>query len=170
MIYKCGEQKLLEFLWNAPRSRSASTRFRVVLLNSTAILKLPDSYHREEKNMSTQNPKKNMELIEMTVAALREFAPETAFGGVKLADFEPDAEVCRADREAIIDHDNAGRGLIVKRDNDDEKALEKRELIVNGVIGDPNFGPDSALYEALGFVRKSERKSGLTRKKHETVK
>jgi hypothetical protein len=32
------------------------------------------------------------------------------------------------------------------------------------VLGDPAYGPDSALYEALGYVRKSERKSGLTRK------
>ncbi len=35
----------------------------------------------------------------------------------------------------------------------------------NNVVGDPNFGPDSALYEALGYVRKSDRKSGFTRKK-----
>jgi hypothetical protein len=32
------------------------------------------------------------------------------------------------------------------------------------VTGDPAFGPDSSLYEAMGYVRKSERKSGLTRK------
>lgn len=38
----------------------------------------------------------------------------------------------------------------------------------NGVSGDPNFGDDSVLYGAMGFVRKSERRSGLTRKK--TVK
>jgi hypothetical protein len=115
--------------------------------------------------MPTLNPKKNIDLLEKTVAALREFAPDKAFGGLKLADFEPLVEVCRQDREDIIDHENAGKGLIVKRDNDDETALTKRELIINGVIGDPSFGPDSALYEALGFVRKSERKSGLTRKK-----
>lgn len=38
-------------------------------------------------------------------------------------------------------------------------------LVVNGVKGDPTFGDDSGLYEAMGYVRKSERKSGLTRKK-----
>lgn len=72
--------------------------------------------------------------------------------------------------DEIVNHDNAGRGLLLKRDTDDEAALAKRELIVNGVISDPNFGPDSALYEALGFVRKSDRKSGLTRKKTEAPK
>ena len=46
----------------------------------------------------------------------------------------------------------------------DETSLTKVQLVVNGVIGDPAFGEDSALYEAMGYVRKSERKSGLTRK------
>jgi hypothetical protein len=35
--------------------------------------------------------------------------------------------------------------------------------LVNGVLADPTEGPDSALYEAFGYTRKSERKSGLTR-------
>lgn len=35
----------------------------------------------------------------------------------------------------------------------------------NGVRGDKNFGDDSPLYGAMGFKRKSERASGLTRKK-----
>jgi hypothetical protein len=34
-----------------------------------------------------------------------------------------------------------------------------------GVAGDPAYGNDSPLYGAMGFVRKSEKKSGLTRKK-----
>ena len=120
--------------------------------------------------MAAQNPKKNMDLIEMTAAALREFAPQTAFGGITLADFEPDLALCQNDRTDIINHDNAGKGLIIRRDGNDEAALAKRELIVNGVIGDPNFGPDSVIYEALGFIRKSARKSGLTRKKAATAK
>ncbi len=37
--------------------------------------------------------------------------------------------------------------------------------VVNGVKGDPAFGEDCDLYEAMGYVRKSERKSGLSRKK-----
>ncbi len=48
--------------------------------------------------------------------------------------------------------------------------MEKSTLVVNGIIGDPNFGPDSDLYEAMGYVRKSARKSGLTRKKNALAK
>jgi hypothetical protein len=38
------------------------------------------------------------------------------------------------------------------------------QLVTNGVLGDPEAGPDSDLYEAMGYVRTSARKSGLTRK------
>ena len=31
-------------------------------------------------------------------------------------------------------------------------------------MGTPAYGPDSDLYGAMGFVRKSQRKSGLTQK------
>jgi hypothetical protein len=31
-------------------------------------------------------------------------------------------------------------------------------------VGDPNYGDDSNLYEAMGYIRKSERASGLTKK------
>jgi hypothetical protein len=43
--------------------------------------------------------------------------------------------------------------------------LAKSYLIVSEVLADPTEGPDSALYEAMGYRRRSERKSGLTRKR-----
>jgi len=36
-------------------------------------------------------------------------------------------------------------------------------LVVNAVKGDPNYGDDSDLYDAMGYTRRSERASGLTR-------
>ncbi len=36
--------------------------------------------------------------------------------------------------------------------------------IRNSVASDPAYGNDSPLYGAMGFVRKSDRASGLTRK------
>lgn len=43
-------------------------------------------------------------------------------------------------------------------------AGDKRSKIGNSIAGDPNYANDSPLYGAMGFVRKSEKKSGLTRK------
>jgi hypothetical protein len=51
------------------------------------------------------------------------------------------------------------------RDDEDEAWLVIFQRVVAGVLADPAFGPDSALYEGLGYTRQSERKSGLTRKK-----
>jgi len=53
--------------------------------------------------------------------------------------------------------------------DDKYKALDQdRSKIGMGVAGDPAYGNDSPLYGAMGFVRKSERASGLTRKKKPT--
>ena len=51
------------------------------------------------------------------------------------------------------------------RDAADVDTMAGVDLVVKGVVGDPKFGDDSALYEGMGYIRKSQRKSGLTRKK-----
>ena len=42
---------------------------------------------------------------------------------------------------------------------------DKRSKVGLGVAGSAAYGNDSPLYGAMGFVRKSDRASGLTRKK-----
>ena len=46
----------------------------------------------------------------------------------------------------------------------DDTVSELMDLVVNSVRGTPVFGPDSPLYRAMGYIRKSERRSGLTLK------
>ncbi len=56
----------------------------------------------------------------------------------------------------------------MKRDVRDDKYIalnDRRSKVGFGVAGNPDYGNDSPLYKAMGFVRKSERASGLTRKK-----
>jgi hypothetical protein len=43
--------------------------------------------------------------------------------------------------------------------------VEALQFVVNSVKGDPEEGSNSELYEAMGYVRKSERSSGLHRNK-----
>ena len=76
---------------------------------------------------------------------------------------------CRASRQRLRELYHQITQELIVRDTEDDKALEIIEVIVEGVIGHEDFGKDSALYEALGFVRKSQRKSGLTRKKNKEV-
>jgi hypothetical protein len=51
-----------------------------------------------------------------------------------------------------------------QRDDADRATLDALKLVVNAVKGDPDEGEDGELYEAMGYVRTSERKSGLSRK------
>ena len=51
-----------------------------------------------------------------------------------------------------------------ERDTADITTADANQKVVKGVIGDPNFGDNSDLYDAMGYVRKSDRASGLTKK------
>lgn len=110
-------------------------------------------------------PEENMQKCEKTLTAVKELAPDVTFGGMKAADFEikvqamRDARVEVEDLEARLDAARAHRDLV------DSEGTAAEQLVVNGIVGDPNFGPDSPLYGATGRKRKSEYASGLTRKK-----
>lgn len=97
--------------------------------------------------------------------AWAEGAKSTTFNGISQADFLSDIEDCAAADSAVADLEAE---IKMKRDVRDDKYAslnEKRTKIGQGVAGDPAYGDDSPLYGAMGFVRKSEKKSGLTRKK-----
>jgi hypothetical protein len=160
----------MQFGYSLPRGAAQKTfsqKFASVSINSKNSRSIVFLQIREEKIMAAQNPKKNMDLLDQAFAAWNDYAPEKTFGGKQLSDLQTAVTTCKQDRGNIVNAENEMRGLIITRDNHDEDALLIREFLVNGVIGDPDFGPDSAFYEALGYVRKSERKSGLTRKKNQ---
>lgn len=98
-----------------------------------------------------------------------EGAPAVNFNGIKQTDFQAAIDAAAADDAAIADLESE---LKMKRDvrDDKYKALDQqRSKVGQGVAGDPAYGNDSPLYGAMGFVRKSEKKSGLTRKKKPTT-
>ena len=80
------------------------------------------------------------------------------------AQFEAAAQPARAARDRINDLEDQLTQAITDRETADEAFAEKAQLVVNGVLADPTEGANSALYEAMGYTRKDERKSGLTRK------
>jgi hypothetical protein len=53
----------------------------------------------------------------------------------------------------------------IERDEVDKESLRIISLVVNGVVGDTEEGPDSEIYGGFGYTRTSARKTGLTRKK-----
>lgn len=117
----------------------------------------------------SNSPKLNEEIIERALNGLRDLAPDAKFNNKGLTDLELVAGESMTARRRLIENDNDRSGIIAARDDADERALKLIEQIVAGIIGHDDFGKDSALYEAFGYVRRSKRKSGLTRKKKKEV-
>lgn len=111
-------------------------------------------------------PKGNEQKIQRMLNAWETLAPDKTFGGMTLAQFRTAVQPSQAARERIEDLEDQLKQAITDRDRADDDSLAKAQLVINGVVGDPTEGPDSALYEAMGYTRKSERKSGLTRKRN----
>lgn len=111
-------------------------------------------------------PKENELKMERMLNAWETLAPAKSFGGMTLAQFQAAAQPAQAARQQIEDLEDQLTQALATRDAADEAFLAKAQLVVNGVLADPTEGADSALYEAFGYTRKSERKSGLTRKRN----
>ena len=112
----------------------------------------------------TYNPKGNEEKIRRAVDAVERIAPAKTFGGMTLAQFKEAVAPSLTTRDEIAATEAHLQELYARRDQADEVSLRKVQQVINGVLADPEEGPDSALYEAFGYTRASERKSGLTRK------
>jgi hypothetical protein len=130
----------------------------------TRLLQTKQRAKKENKHMST-TPKGVIERATQVRAAWGTIRSDAKFAGMTLADFDAkvkasqDArvgvEVAESQRTAAIDH----------RDSADLALNDTIQLVVNSVKGDPAAGPDSELYEAMGYVRKSDRSTGLHRGK-----
>jgi hypothetical protein len=110
------------------------------------------------------SPKDKELKMHQMLNAWRTLAPEKKFGGMTLEEFQAIAAPAIAERQTLAELEDKTTQSINARDVADAVFTEKAQLVVNGVLADPTEGPDSSLYEAMGYTRKSERKSGLTRK------
>lgn len=111
-----------------------------------------------------KSPKSTEEKMNRMLNAWEELATDKSFGGITLAQFRDIAKPCQQSRERIAVLEAQRTQTISDREDADLIFEEKAQQVVNGVLADPNFGPDSALYEAFGYTPRRERRSGLTRK------
>ena len=110
-------------------------------------------------------PKEIETRIRTTISGWESLAPTKSFGGMTLDQFKTAVAPSLAARETIANLENQLVQAKNQRDTADEGSLAKVQAVVLSVLADPTEGPDSSLIEALGRVRQSERKTGLTRKK-----
>ena len=109
------------------------------------------------------NPKAIGDLIESILAGWEKHAANATFAGKTLPQFKLAVKPSLDTRATINDLVQQTDAARVDRDNADPVSAELVQLVVSSIKGDPNYGENSALYATLGYVRKDDRKSGLTR-------
>jgi hypothetical protein len=109
------------------------------------------------------SPKDNEEKLSRILNAWKTLAADKTFGGMTVEQFEAVIAPSFTTRQQLDDLDNQRTHLINTRGDADELSLAKAAAAVAGMNADPGFGPNSSLIEACGYVRQSERKSGLHR-------
>ncbi len=110
-------------------------------------------------------PKVIEESTNRILRAWETLAADQTFAGMSLEQFKEKVKPSFDARAAIASLEQEMTAAINRRDEADRETQRLAGLVVNSVKGDLAFGEDSDLYEAMGYVRKSERKTGLTRRK-----
>jgi hypothetical protein len=110
------------------------------------------------------NPKTNEQKMDTMSNGWESLTPTKTFGGMTLDHFKAVIAPAKSARARLADLETQMTQALNDRDAADAVFLAKAQQVVNGVLADPTEGPDSSLYEAMGYTRKSERRSGLTRK------
>lgn len=111
------------------------------------------------------SPKENEEKMLKVLNAWKTLAPAKSFAGISLEDFELQINKSLARRQSLNTLEGEKMQQMTLRESEDTTTTNSILSIVAGVIADPTECANSALYEAMGYIRKDARKSGLTRKK-----
>jgi hypothetical protein len=110
----------------------------------------------------------SISLIEKTNEVLRAwetYAPQAAFADLSPQGFRDAVQPLIAIRQRIALLDQQRQGAMAARDIAEKELTILLQLVVDSIKGTPAYGKDSELYAAIGYVTRSARQSGLTRKK-----
>ena len=114
--------------------------------------------------MPNNDSKKNGEKIALVLKAWEDLRPAKSFAGMTLDEFKLAVKPSLDARAAIGTLENQLITANDARDDADVVSMEKVALVVAAVKGDITEGENSDLYEAMGYIRKSERATGKTNK------
>jgi hypothetical protein len=95
--------------------------------------------------------------------AWRKMRPNKQFFGYTLEGFLEAAKPFIDAREEIAGLEKQVAHAVSKRDAASGPLLEALQGVVDAVKGDRAEGPNGELYGAMGYIRKSERSTGLVR-------
>lgn len=109
-------------------------------------------------------PKEMEDKINRVINAWATLRADKSFAGMTLTQFKNKAKGSIDARAKIAGLESQVTAALNERDDADKASNEALQFVINAVKGDPDEGEDGELYEAMGYVRKSERRSGLGRK------
>ena len=119
----------------------------------------------EHLNLMADAPKQLADNTGKITTAWQTLAPNANFAGMTLAQYQAKVKPSVDARNLIASLKDQLISAETARAKADTVTNPTNQLVVNAVKGDPNYGDDSDLYAAMGYVRKSTRASGLSRKK-----
>ena len=111
----------------------------------------------------SKGPQQNEDIYTDIAEPWEKIAPLAVFSGMTLPQFKDIIQPSVDARKKIKSLDIQTTTEIVARNNADVVTLAGCHKAVNGVKSHPDFGENSPLYKAMGYVPTDERKSGLVR-------
>ena len=110
-------------------------------------------------------PKEVEKYITDATNAWATLRPGKTFSGLTLEQFKEAVKPSHDARAEISDLEGRMQAALARRDEADTESAVLVRRVVNAVKGDPDEGEDGELYAAMGYVRRSVRNSGLTRRR-----
>ena len=111
----------------------------------------------------SESPNEMEKFLDDVVTAWTELAPTAQFAGLTLAQFEARVKPSFDTRTEVSTLATQLKAARQSRKNADVVSNDDALNIVNGVRSAPGFGENSALYKAMGYIPKNDRRSGLVR-------
>jgi hypothetical protein len=114
--------------------------------------------------MAIHNPKRTANKLQKLIDAWTTIRPTKSFAGMTLEQFKGQVQPSLAARGQLTTLQSQTTDSRMQRHQSDDASMDLAQLVVNSVKGDPAEGEDGSLYAAMGYIPKSIRRSGLTRK------
>jgi hypothetical protein len=120
--------------------------------------------HAKETGMRV-TPAEVERRAEQLIHAWESSCPEQSFAERTLEQIKQELKACFETKEKFAAAEAQWQAARQERNTAYEKAMELLQWVVNSVKGHPKYGENSAVYTAMGYVPKNERRSGLTRRR-----
>lgn len=111
-----------------------------------------------------KNPKEVASKLTTLISAWETLQPTKLFAGMTLEQFKARVQPSLQMRTQLSTLRNQATQSLTLRYQHDSSSQDLVNRVVNAIKGDPDEGDDGPLYAALGYIPKSQRLSGLTRK------